>query len=109
MIASPSYSEQRSIIKCCTFLDRLKIKVLPTVVLVKNGKTKDFVVGFTDLGNTDNFSTEMMEWRIARADVIEYQGDLLCPPSSKSGPRTEIQRKKTIRGRDNDSSDSDSD
>ena len=78
---------------------------------MKNGKTKDYVVGFTDLGNTDNFSTEMLEWRIARADVVEYQGDLLCPPSSKSSSqRMDVRKKKTIRGRNDDSSDdSDSD
>ena len=50
------------------------------MVVVKEGKTKDYIVGFTDLGNTDNFSTEMLEWRIARSDVIEYSGDLLQPP-----------------------------
>ncbi|KAG0717487.1 Thioredoxin domain-containing protein 9 [Chionoecetes opilio] len=90
--------------------DRLKIRVLPTICLVKNGKTKDFIVGFTDLGNSDDFSTEMMEWRIARSDVIEYQGDLMTPPSAKSGPKTEVYRKKTIRGKNDDSSgDDDSD
>ncbi|XP_068228432.1 thioredoxin domain-containing protein 9 [Palaemon carinicauda] len=92
--------------------DRLKIRVLPTICLVKNGKTKDFIVGFTDLGNCDDFTTEVMEWRIARADVIEYNGDLLSPPSfnSKGGQNMDVQRKKTIRGgRRNDDSDSDSD
>lgn len=89
--------------------ERLKIRILPTISLVKKGKTRDYIVGFSDLGNTDDFSTETMEWRIARADVIEYQGDLLCPPTSKSGPKTEVYRKKTIRGRNNDSDDSDSD
>ena len=78
--------------------------------LVKAGKTKDYIVGFTDLGNTDEFSTEMLEWRIARADVIEYSGDLLNPPKGKQKKVQNMNiKKKTIRsGRFNDS-DSDSD
>ena len=62
---------------------RLSIRVIPTITLVKDEKTKDFVVGFDDLGGHDEFSTEMMEWRIAQADVINYSGDLLSPPDMK--------------------------
>ncbi|XP_045622410.1 thioredoxin domain-containing protein 9 [Procambarus clarkii] len=91
--------------------ERLSIRVLPTLCLVKNGKTKDYIVGFTDLGNTDEFSTEVLEWRIGRTDVIEYNGDLMCPPvSSGPGMKMNVQKKKTIRGgRRGDSDDSDSD
>ncbi|MCL4139741.1 UNVERIFIED_CONTAM: hypothetical protein GTU68_046674, partial [Idotea baltica] len=92
--------------------ERLKIRVLPTMSLIKSGKTRDFVVGFTDLGNTDEFPTEMLEWRIARADVIEYSGDLLNPPSAKNNYGRQnmkvVAKKKTIRGgRHQDSDDSD--
>lgn len=77
---------------------------MPTLALVKDAKTKDYVVGFTDLGNTDEFSTEMLEWRIAHADVIQYSGDLLVPPgqgSTKS--KLNIKSKKVIRENDDDS------
>ncbi|CAH2083544.1 unnamed protein product [Euphydryas editha] len=85
---------------------RLKIRVIPTIGLVKTNKTKDFIVGFTDLGNRDDFSTDLLEWRIAKADVIEYSGDLLIPPAEAKKQRAlQIQSKKTIRGR----ADSDSD
>lgn len=53
--------------------ERLRIKVIPTLALVKDGKTKDYVVGFTDLGNTDDFSTEMLEWRLGCSDIITYR------------------------------------
>lgn len=57
----------------CPFLtQRLHIKVIPTIAIVKDSKTKDFIVGFTDLGNRDDFSTEMMEWRIAQSGAIDY-------------------------------------
>uniref|UniRef100_A0A2A4JT03 Thioredoxin domain-containing protein 9 n=1 Tax=Heliothis virescens TaxID=7102 RepID=A0A2A4JT03_HELVI len=85
---------------------RLKIRVIPTIGLVKDNKTKDFIVGFTDLGNRDDFSTDMLEWRIARSEVIEYNGDLLVPPEEARKARMlQIQSKKTIRGRPDSDSD----
>ena len=97
--------------KCKFLVDRLKITTLPTICLVRDTKTVDYIVGFTDLGNTDEFSTEMMEWRIAQADCINYSGDLLTPPSQGGASSKKNllgpQPKKTIRGRDDDSSDDD--
>ena len=85
---------------------RLKVQVIPTLGLVKENKTKDFIVGFTDLGNRDDFTTDILEWRIARAGVIEYSGDLTVPPADARRQRLlQAQSKKTIRGR----ADSDSD
>lgn len=100
-----------SVDKAPFLVERLKIKVLPTIILVKDAKTKDYIVGFDDLGGHDEYSTEMMEWRIARADVIEYNGDLLTPPDSvahrkKSSTSTV---KKTIRGGALSSDDEDDD
>uniref|UniRef100_A0A3B5MY72 Thioredoxin domain-containing protein 9 n=1 Tax=Xiphophorus couchianus TaxID=32473 RepID=A0A3B5MY72_9TELE len=85
--------------------ERLRIKVIPTLALLLDGKTKDYVVGFTDLGNTDEFSTEMLEWRLGCADVINYSGNLMEPPtgSQKSGSKITKVEKKSIRGRGYDS------
>lgn len=88
--------------------ERLKIKVMPTICLVRDSKTVDYIVGFTDLGNRDDFSTDILEWRIATQKVINYSGDLLTPPednSQKEKPRGKSaltmfgkEQKKTIRG-----------
>ncbi|XP_055299754.1 thioredoxin domain-containing protein 9 [Sitodiplosis mosellana] len=87
---------------------RLRIKVIPTIAIIKDSKTKDYIVGFTDLGNRDDFSTEMMEWRIAQSGAIDYNGDLLTPPDQARKEKNLLrQQKKKIRGRDNDSDDSD--
>lgn len=88
---------------------RLRIKVIPTIALIKDSKTKDFIVGFTDLGNCDDFSTDMLEWRIAQSGAIDYKGDLMTPPDVKK--KTYINRpRKTIRGGyDSDDSDIDFD
>jgi len=89
---------------------RLRIKVIPTIILFKDNKTKDYIVGFDELGGRDDFNTEMMEWRIAQSGVIEYNGDLLTPPEQARPQKNLLQQqKKTIRGGQNDSDDSDID
>ncbi|KAG7025793.1 Thioredoxin domain-containing protein 9-like protein, partial [Cucurbita argyrosperma subsp. argyrosperma] len=53
--------------------EKLKIIVLPTLALVKNAKVEDYVVGFDELGGTDEFSTEELEERLAKCQVIFYE------------------------------------
>ncbi|KYO41432.1 thioredoxin domain-containing protein 9 [Alligator mississippiensis] len=91
--------------------ERLSIKVIPTLALVKDGKTQDFIVGFTDLGNTDDFTTETLEWRLGCSSIINYSGNLMDPPfqtQKKFGTSFTKLDKKTIRGKKYDS-DSDDD
>ena len=86
--------------------ERLRIKVIPTIALISGSKAKDYIVGFTELGNCDDFSTEMLEWRIAQSQAITYHGDLSQPPEKDEKPKLPFtQKKKTIRGRDSDDSD----
>lgn len=86
---------------------RLRIKVIPTIALIAESKTSDYIVGFTDLGNCDDFSTEMMEWRIAQSQVIEYKGDLMTPPDVKKSKPFINRVQKTIRGGEDSDSDLD--
>ncbi|CRK98580.1 CLUMA_CG011920, isoform A [Clunio marinus] len=93
--------------KCPFLTTRLRIKVIPSIALIADNKTKDYIVGFTDLGNCDDFSTDMMEWRIAQSGAIEYNGDLLTPPDVKKRQTYENKNKtiKSSRAYDSDSSD----
>ncbi|XP_014676563.1 PREDICTED: thioredoxin domain-containing protein 9-like [Priapulus caudatus] len=98
--------------KSMFLVKRLKVKVIPTIVLIRDGQCVDFVIGFGDLGGTDEFTTEMMEWRIAHAGVINYSGDLANPPdptvTKPTRPTLGVDlRKKTIRGQDDDNSSDD--
>ncbi|VDN20228.1 unnamed protein product [Dibothriocephalus latus] len=90
---------------------KLKVRVLPTMVIVKNEKVCDMIIGFDDLGGHDDFSTEMLDWRLGVAGVVDYQGDLNSPPDFQKNqkPRNPLGRrpKKTIRGREDDSDDTD--
>jgi len=60
--------------------ERLRIIFLPTIAVVMKGKVTDYVVGFDDLGGVDDFSTEVLEWRLGTTSVIDYNGDLDGPP-----------------------------
>ena len=58
----------------------MRIKVIPVLTLVKDGKTKDYVIGFIDLGNTDDCTTETLERRLGFSDILNYSGNLVEPP-----------------------------
>jgi len=95
--------------KCPFLCDRLKVRVIPTVLMIKNQQTTGQMVGFSDLGNTDEFSTEMLEWRLAHAEVINYSGDLNTPPDQADKKKTTNFVGKKLKGKkgrnDDDSSD----
>ena len=96
--------------KCPFLVERLRIVVLPTLCVAIDGKTTDYIVGFDDLGGVDDFPTEMLEWRLGRAQVINYNGDLLNPPEfgenkkKTGGILGYAKTGKTIRGGDRDES-----
>ncbi|XP_005112130.1 thioredoxin domain-containing protein 9 [Aplysia californica] len=94
-------------------VERLRVKTLPTICLAKDGKTVDYIVGFDDLGGADDFPTAMLEWRLGRGDMLNYQGDLLEPPTTgqvaKKGNKIFGKPSKTKTIRDDGDTDSDDD
>lgn len=92
----------------CPFLtERLRIRIIPTIALIVNGKTKDYIVGFTQLGNCDDFSTETLEYRLAQSGVINYNDDVHSSETVKKSFILRSQKPKTIKGRSSDDSDDD--
>ncbi len=85
--------------------DKLHIRILPTIAVVIDGKTKDYIKGFDDLGGHDDFTTEMMEWRLGCTGVIEYSGNILEPPDSGKPEKKQISfhSKRSIRQAEQDS------
>lgn len=51
-------------------MKKLKIQVLPAVLCFKEGIVVDRVIGFEELGNTDNFDISVLERRLAKSGVI---------------------------------------
>lgn len=74
--------------------ERLKIWMLPTLALVQREQTVDYVVGFDSIGGKDDFSTEMLEERLAKSEMIEYdwayqaKAQAAAPSSIRSGMYT---------------------
>lgn len=56
--------------KCPFFATKLGVRVLPTMVIFKDGGAVDRIVGFDELGATDEFETIVLEERLAKAKVI---------------------------------------
>mmetsp|Transcript_22683 Transcript_22683/g.35498 ORF Transcript_22683/g.35498 Transcript_22683/m.35498 type:complete len:231 (+) Transcript_22683:283-975(+) len=75
--------------KCPFLAERLRIVVLPTIALVRQGKTVDYIVGFDDLGGQDDFQTPVLEWRIACQGIIKVDYDVHegPPGGSELNPR----------------------
>ncbi|XP_031846360.1 phosducin-like protein 3 [Nomia melanderi] len=92
-------------VKRCPFLtERLRIKIIPTIALIVNSKTKDYIVGFTELGNCDDFSTETLEYRISLSGVIKYD-DTYPSENNKKATLLQIVKSKTIKDSDPANSD----
>ncbi|KAK2190503.1 hypothetical protein NP493_78g07016 [Ridgeia piscesae] len=56
------------------FVTKLKIQVLPYVICFKKGVVVDRIVGFEELGNTDGFTTTLLERRLGQSGIIEAKG-----------------------------------
>ncbi|GJN09719.1 hypothetical protein PR202_ga27750 [Eleusine coracana subsp. coracana] len=67
---------------------KLRIVVLPTLAIVKNTKVEDYVVGFDELGGKDDFSTEDLEERLAKSEVIFLDGEGPSNPSKNAAKRS---------------------
>ena len=99
-------------------VDRLKIWMLPTLAVVKNEKTTDYIVGFDELGGVDEFPTEVLAMRLGAAGAIEYKegeeyGTAGYSNKAMLGGNVREQRMSAIRkggaARDEDDEDSDFD
>eukprot|EP01116_Phalansterium_solitarium_P016232 TRINITY_DN372_c0_g2_i1.p2 TRINITY_DN372_c0_g2~~TRINITY_DN372_c0_g2_i1.p2 ORF type:complete len:189 (-),score=50.66 TRINITY_DN372_c0_g2_i1:181-747(-) len=86
--------------KAAFFVDKLAIKVLPAVVCFIDGITVDRLIGFDELGNTDNFRTEVFEKRLAQ------KGVLVLPEQSTT---TRLPKRRPAAGSDDDADADDDD
>lgn len=57
--------------KCPFFIQRLQIKVLPTIIAFIDGIAVDRVVGFEDLGNRDDFPLLALTRRLIKTRALK--------------------------------------
>jgi thioredoxin-like negative regulator of GroEL len=55
------------------FTGKLNVKVLPCLILFKNGVAFDRIVGFEDFGNKDDYKTMALEKRLLEAGAVEEE------------------------------------
>uniref|UniRef100_A0A7S2WHQ0 Thioredoxin domain-containing protein n=1 Tax=Eucampia antarctica TaxID=49252 RepID=A0A7S2WHQ0_9STRA len=60
-------------------VDKLGIVVMPTIVIIKDRKAVHHIRGFDELGGTDSFPTEVLEWVIGTHGGIISDQDMDTP------------------------------
>jgi|LauGreSBDMM110SN_4_FD.fasta_scaffold71810_2 thiol-disulfide isomerase/thioredoxin len=71
-------------------VEKLGIIVLPTIVLIKDGKTDHAIHGFDEFGGTDNFTTEDMAYVLAnygmiKPEAVEDRSEEISATSVRAG------------------------
>jgi hypothetical protein len=56
-------------------VEKLGVILMPTIVLIKDGKTDHAIHGFDEFGGTDDFSTTDVEYVLSTYDIIKFDGD----------------------------------
>ncbi|KAI6130417.1 thioredoxin-like protein [Pisolithus croceorrhizus] len=67
-------------------VQRLGIKVLPCVISFVDGVTKDRLIGFEEIGNSDVFETAMLELKLSQSGVLQKAADQLGALSYSIAP-----------------------
>ncbi|SNX85521.1 related to PLP1 - protein involved in actin and tubulin folding [Melanopsichium pennsylvanicum] len=60
-----------NVLNCPFLTQKLKVSVLPCLITFKDGVSKDKMIGFEELGNSDKFSTGALEWRLGQSGIID--------------------------------------
>ncbi|SPO27094.1 related to PLP1 - protein involved in actin and tubulin folding [Ustilago trichophora] len=60
-----------NVLNCPFLTQKLKVSVLPCLITFKDGISKDKIVGFEELGNSDKFSTGALEWRLGQSGIVD--------------------------------------
>ena len=71
--------------------------MLPTIAICKDGKVIDYIVGFDELGGSDDFPESRLRMSIAARDGIKWDGD----EEKKAPPTKDGEEDKAAEGNTN--------
>ena len=60
-------------------VERLEVIVMPTIVLIKDGRTEHSIRGFDEFGGTDDFSTQDMAYILSTHGMLNFELDRSVP------------------------------
>eukprot|EP01023_Acetabularia_acetabulum_P066243 TRINITY_DN890_c1_g1_i2.p2 TRINITY_DN890_c1_g1~~TRINITY_DN890_c1_g1_i2.p2 ORF type:complete len:140 (-),score=26.42 TRINITY_DN890_c1_g1_i2:250-669(-) len=55
------------------FVEKLKVRVLPCILMLRDGIATDRIVGFEELGGKDDFRPEVLEKRLLKSGVLKLK------------------------------------
>lgn len=61
--------------KCPYLAEKLGIILIPTMVMIVNGKTNNSIRGFDEFGGVDDFSTADMAYVLSQHGIINAEAD----------------------------------
>lgn len=86
------------------FTVKLQVKLLPCLIMFKNGVAIDRIAGFDELGSKDDFQTSVLERRLLKAGVIQKPVKRI-----ESDDDISNERSRNVRTANHDDEDEDSD
>ncbi|OAF67881.1 Thioredoxin domain-containing protein 9 [Intoshia linei] len=84
---------------------RFKINIVPRISMCKDELIFAHIVGTKPYGETEDFKTEMVEWKFGKHEVIFYKGNLAVPPTEQKKFNLSRIQNRNVTGSDSDLSD----
>lgn len=84
------------------FVAKLAVKILPCVIMFRNGIAADRIVGFHDLGEKDDFSTKTLESLLKKKGAVDAKKEV-----DEDGEDIDINSRRSVRSSVLQNSDSD--
>jgi len=72
--------------------ERMMIKVIPCIVCIVGSTLVDRIVGFTDLGNCDDFTTKDLKTRLSLHGAVDYDPE--TSPTLRRKMKIELEQKR---------------